>query len=46
MRDIDSGMAETVQRLDAVQASADELEETARRIAAIAAEFRLERAET
>jgi methyl-accepting chemotaxis protein len=46
MRDIDGGMAETVNRLDAVQASADELEETARRIAAIAAEFRLERAET
>ena len=42
MRDIDGGMAETVKRLEAVQASADELEETARRIAAIAAEFRLE----
>jgi methyl-accepting chemotaxis protein len=41
MRDIDGGMAETVKRLEAVQASADELEETARRIAAIAAEFRL-----
>jgi len=44
MRDIDGGMAETVKRLEAVQASADELQETARRIASIAAEFRLERA--
>jgi methyl-accepting chemotaxis protein len=41
MRDIDGGMAETVKRLEAVQASADELQDTARRIAGIAAEFRL-----
>jgi methyl-accepting chemotaxis protein len=43
MRDIDSGMVETVKRLEAVQASADELGETSRRIAGIAAEFRIER---
>ena len=43
MRDIDVGMTDTVKRLDAVQSSADELDETSKRIAAIAAEFRIER---
>lgn len=43
MRDIDAGMLETVKRLEAVQTSADELGETSRRIAGIAAEFRIER---
>ena len=41
MHDIDDGMAETVNRLDAVQASADRLDRTARRIAGIAGEFRV-----
>jgi len=42
MRDLDGGMSETVRRLTAVQASADELQETARMIAAIASEFRID----
>jgi methyl-accepting chemotaxis protein len=41
VREIDEGMAETVTRLDDVQASADRVSRTARRIAGIAAEFRV-----